>query len=455
MDPVGVHNVLNSTVRTAERYREAHGWRLPVTTAHDVSFAIKAARAPAQFDLRATLAKLQEIGREGTWVDEAGMRAVAERTGATMKHLESTRKGLNAWLSNLDKYIASLGELDEAGRLHMGGLAWTGGLTTAMVLAGDDFSLAPWILTYALLSGARILCKPSSVEPLSGFLFARAALAKGLKIPALIYLDTSTDEGVESIIEIVKRAEQSVVFGEDQTIIGVYQRAQVMPPHKAVPYWSGRSGAIVLAGADLAAAARDVITAATMDRGNKCITTKKVWAPAAERERFDQLLMAAADALVRGDPLDPQVDLGPQEEWARKLADRAAGTSQVFYDKDVILAHVGDDRSQLICGEVPYPIVGVRYYEPHEDPVELHNAAVKDTPFGRSLHTSVFTRDDAAFRLCSARLRTCKALHNRPTSVMDPLRTHQAMHAFVELMRPQELVSSFSDLVTHLMTSLS
>jgi ATP-binding cassette subfamily B protein len=58
----------------------------------------------------------------------------------------------------------------------------------------------------------------------------------------------------------------------------------------------------------------------------------------------------------------------------------------------------------LICDEVPYPAVGIRYYE-DEDPLEIANASVANSPSKRSLVLSVFTKDRARFEAAAAKLR--------------------------------------------------
>jgi len=110
---------------------------------------------------------------------------------------------------------------------------------------------------------------------------------------------------------------------------------------------------------------------------------------------------------------------------------------EVIYDRDLILARCGE-RSRLVCDEVPYPAVGLRYYDA-EDPVELANASVLNSPSKRSLVVSVFTQNPATFKAAAARLRAFKVVWNTPTSQLDLGASHQGMHLFLELMRAKEI----------------
>lgn len=432
-------NLLNSKVKLASDYRQGHGWRLPVTSPHDISFALKAARTPRADDLGTTIAALKAVGREATWVDTAALQEIARCTGSPMKYLQAQLALLNAWLASIDEFVATLGEVEDGKMLRRGTLGYRGGLTTTILLAGDDFGLAPWVLAHALLANARMIVKPSSMEPLSAFLFAKAAAEKGLSIPALIFLDTSSEQDVAAISELVARSSQSVVFGEDRTVETVYRRAAVLPPHRAIPYWSGRSGALVLPDADLRVAAEAIVSGAILDRGNKCISTKKVFAPRALAERFEALLIEAAERLKRGSALDPETDVGTLDSYGRKLAEHAAAAGEIVYDRDFLIARCSEDRSPLLCEEIAYPLLGIRYYD-DEDPIALLNATVREVPSRRALNLAVFTNDAAAYRRAAQRLDAFKVLHNASTALIDLASTHQGHHLCLELMRQTEIL---------------
>lgn len=435
-----VDNIVNSGVRGAATYRETDGWSLPVTTEDDVSFALKCVRARRPEDFRTVLRQLSAIGQEATWITDADLREIAARTGSPIRYLRFTIELVNRWLSGIESYVAGLGVTPDSGWFTRHAMGYEGGLTTALILAGDDTSLAPWVLAHATLANASLIVKASSVEPLSAFRFASALIAKGLQVPALLSFDTSSPAAVDQIYRTITNSEQSIVFGEDRTIRSVYAGAQVQPPHKSIAYFSGRSGSIVFADAELASAARDIVFGATMDRGNKCVSTKKVWVPRECMAEFERLLAVEANNLRRGDPLDELVDLGRLVPYARQLAEAALGSARVIYDHDLVIAEC-QQSSNLVREELPYPIVALCPYEKHEDPVQLANASVRHAPIGKALNMAVFSQSVQTFQQAAARLRASKVLWNAPTVLFDFQTSHQGMHLFLELVRPRELVS--------------
>jgi hypothetical protein len=432
-----LQNIINGELRAATEQRDTGEWVLPVTPPHEAAFALKAIHRPLPVDLAATVAALGAIGREAAWIDDAQLREIAGKTGSPIKYMRFAVARVNRWLATLPDYLARLGTIDGNGALVRDGSVRVGGLTATIVLAGDDITVAPWMLGQALLAGANCLVKPSSVEPLSAFLFVKAAVAKGLKQLNLVHLDSSNDADREVIAKAIQTTDQSVVLGEDATVGKIYGPLPFLPTHKAIPYWSGRSGVLVFPDADLEAAAKAIVFGATEDRGNRCISTKKVFAPRAGAERLEKLLVAEADRLHRGSPLDDATDLGTLDPAARAVAESASADAERFYEKDMILARAAD-RSRLVCEEVPYPAVGIRYYDA-EDPVALANAAVKDGPSKRALVVSVFTASDATYARAAADLRAYKVLRNLPTSHLDLASAHQGMHLCLELMRVKEV----------------
>ncbi len=435
-----IENIINGQIREGARRTGFQVWSLPETTAHDVEFALKVANAQSYdkaVPLPETTALLASIGRDQDWIEESHLVEIAQKSGSPIKYLHTTVQRFNRWLAHLDEYVTSLGHVNSAGQLVRGGLNWQGGLTSSLILAGDEATLAPWALTHALLAGSPGIAKPSSIEPLSAFLFLKAVIKRGGRTPALLAFDSTQEHDRAQIGRIIRHTNQSVVFGEDHTIASIYQPLPFLPAHKAIPYWSGRSGVIVYPDADVVQSARAIIAGATEDRGNRCISTKKVFAPRSMASTLEQHLVAEADKLVRGDPLDAHTDLGVNEPGARRRAEQVAAGADVFYTRDFLMARC-DDHADLLCNEVPYPAVALRYYDDGEDPVALANLSVRNAPSGRALVISVFTESDKGFAQAASRLYARKVLRNLPTGYWDPVKTHQAIHLCLELMRPCE-----------------
>jgi acyl-CoA reductase-like NAD-dependent aldehyde dehydrogenase len=434
-----IANILNGTIRPSQQSRDTGSWTLPVSAPSEAAFALKCVRRNVTDDFRSAVAALTAIGKKASWISDADLKMIASKTGSPIKYMRFSVDRVNRWLASVGEYLTRVGRMDEFGAFYRDDVTYMGGIPSAFILAGDDITVAPWMLGHAILARASALIKPSSVEPLSAFLFVKAASEEGIRYLNLLHLDSSSDEDRASIKTILQSTGQSVVLGEDATVERIYGSLPFLPTHKAIPYWSGRSGVILYPDADLALAARSIVFGATEDRGNRCISTKKVFAPKDLAKELEALLITEADRLKRGSPLEDNTDIGTLDAAARTVAESAAADGEVIYDREMIFARC-DDRSRLICDEVPYPAVGLRYYDA-EDPVDLANASVSNSPSRRSLVMSVFTRDATTFKGAAARMRSYKVVWNTPTSQLDLGASHQGMHLFLELMRPKEVHS--------------
>ena len=432
-----IENILNGAIRPSQNRRDTGEWVLPVSPPSEAAFALKCIRKSVAGDFRAAVAALKAIGTGASWISDTELKEIASKTGSPIKYMRFSVARMNRWLASIEEYVARLGRIDEFGAFARDAATYTGGIPTAFILAGDDITVAPWMLSHAILAQASAIIKPSSVEPLSAFLFVKAAVEKGIRHLNLLHLDSSAEKDRGSIKKILESTDQSVVLGEDATVARIYGPLPFLPTHKAIPYWSGRSGVILFPDADLPLAARSIVFGATEDRGNRCISTKKVFAPRSMAPKLEALLVAEADKLKRGSPLDEDTDIGTLDVAARRAAESAAADAEMLYDRDLIIARSGE-RSRLVCDEVPYPAVGLRYYDT-EDPVELANSSVLDSPSKRSLVVSLFTQNAATFQAAAARLRAYKVVWNTPTSHLDLGAAHQGMHLFLELTRARDV----------------
>jgi len=388
--------------------------------------------------MREVIDALAAIGTEANWITEEDFTAIIERTGSTRKYLRLSINRVNQWLAHLPQ------TLEKHGRIHPQGIMrderlLRGGVTTALILAGDATALAPMALSNALLAGTRCVVKGSSVEPLAPFLFLKAVLSKGIQAPQLLFLNSTSEEERQWVLELINKTQQSVIYGEDQTVERIYQAASPGPAHKTISYWSGRSGVLVLADADIRVAARCIVQGVGEDRGNRCISTKKVYAPSFMRSELERMIVEEANLLRRGDPQEGETEVGKLDPQIRAAVLSAAVDADIFYDRDLIFAHAQDD-SPLIKEEHPYPVCGIRWYEQDEDPIALINRSTAHGPAKHTLSLSVITQGTALAESKFTQLDAYKLLRNLPSTHMDHATPHQGMHLFLELMRPMAFV---------------
>jgi hypothetical protein len=430
---MSIENVLNQRVTASNEYVDSGNWKIPVTHERDVALALKCVRAQKPQPLAKTLAALATIGRDG-WIEDSDLVEISACTGSPIKFLRFAIARVNRWLANIQGYVSRFGEIYGDSCLRKGTATWAGGLPTTVILAGDSSALPAWALSHVLLANAAAVVKASGVEPLSTFRFIEALLKQGLVVPQLIHLQSGSDEHQALIRKAISSTAQSVVYGEDQTIETIYGPMPRSAAHKEIPYWSGRSGTVVLADADLAQAARAIVEGATEDRGNRCISTKKVFVDSAVASDLEALLVREAEKVRRGDPRDEATDLGSPDPASRQRAASAAADGHLLYDRDVWIVRCVEGAA-LLREEIGCPVLGVCSGEP-ETLADMANRAVRDTPSGRALVMSVFTKTRREFDQIAPSLKAFKVLWNRPTSYLDMNEPHQGMHLFLELMRP-------------------
>ena len=80
---------------------------------------------------------------------------------------------------------------------------------------------------------------------------------------------------------------------------------------KSVLELGGSDPFVVLASADLEACVRTAVTARVQNNGQSCIAAKRFIVVDEVYDEFLERFVAAMDALVVGDPFDPQTDIGP------------------------------------------------------------------------------------------------------------------------------------------------
>ncbi|SCX05505.1 succinate-semialdehyde dehydrogenase / glutarate-semialdehyde dehydrogenase [Nitrosomonas eutropha] len=169
---------------------------------------------------------------------------------------------------------------------------------------------------------------------------------------------------------------------------------------KIVLELGGSDPLVVLADADITAAAKAAVTGRFQNNGQSCIAAKRIIVLREVQEAFTAALLAEVEKLVVGDPLDEKTDIGPlvNEQAAEKMeqfvADalakgavvRTGGKRQGAYFPPTVLTNVTPDMN-VLTEEVFGPVVPVIVAQSVDEAVALANS----TRFG--LGASVWSRD--------------------------------------------------------------
>ena len=160
---------------------------------------------------------------------------------------------------------------------------------------------------------------------------------------------------------------------------------------------------IVLADADVEAAAKRIAGAAFEASGQQCISAQRVIVEAPVYDQFLQAFVSAAKALKVGDPADDSVDVGPMVSlgsaqrvmgmMADAIARGARYALQPTQDRCIVSPGIAIDvptEAQMWCDEAFGPIALVQKVSD----VDAALAAANDSPFG--LQGALFTRSLAS-----------------------------------------------------------
>lgn len=206
--------------------------------------------------------------------------------------------------------------------------------------------------------------------------------------------------------------------------------ANGVPLRPYIPEASGNDALIVLEGADLPSAARAAALGGFANAGQLCMSAKRMIVHRAVWEAFAPLLQEAVEALVVGDPGDPETDIGPllpgpaQANARAALADALEAGGRPVVGRPmtdgritptvVLLPRERAGELDLWRNETFAPIRGLVLCESAADALALANG----TSYG--LGAAVFGGTDQERDLLAHGLRAARVLIDEGPMYQDP-----------------------------------
>jgi betaine-aldehyde dehydrogenase len=271
-------------------------------------------------------------------------------------------------------------------------------------------------LAPALVSGCTMVLKPAPETPLDAYLLAEILDEAG--VPAGVVNIVAA--GRETGEHLVRHKGVDKIAFTGSTAAGRTIASICGEQLKRVSLeLGGKSAAIILDDADLAATMQGLKFASFMNSGQACVAQTRILA---SRARYDEVVEALAETvktIAVGDPNDPATEVGPmvaqrqqervekyialgQEEGARVIVGgngMPAGLDKGWYIQPTVFADV-DNGMRIAQEEIFGPVVAVIPYDDVDDAVRIAN----DSDFG--LAGSVWTGDGGAGLDVARRVRT-------------------------------------------------
>jgi acyl-CoA reductase-like NAD-dependent aldehyde dehydrogenase len=298
--------------------------------------------------------------------------------------------------------------------------------------------IAPWNYPYltavntvvpALMAGNAVVLKHSAQTPLCAERFAECFQTAGLP-DGLFQALHMTHGGVERAITDPRV--DFVAFTGSVAAGHAVQRAVAERFIGTGLELGGKDPAYVRPDANLDHAVANLVDGAFFNSGQSCCAVERIYVHEAVYDDFLEGFTAQVKRYRLGNPLDPEVDLGPMVHTAAADFVRgqigaavAAGAKTLIapalfpadrpgtpYLAPQVLIDV--DHSLRVMGEESFgPVVGIMKVASDEAALELMN----DSPFG--LTASLWTRDEAAARAIGQSIDTGTVFMNR-CDYLDP-----------------------------------
>ena len=271
-------------------------------------------------------------------------------------------------------------------------------------------------LAPALLSGCTIVIKPSPETPLDAMVMAEMLEEAGIPKGVVSVIPAGREVGEH----LVRHKGVDKIAFTGSTAAGRTIASICGEQLKRVSLeLGGKSAAIVLDDADLAATMEGLKFASLMNNGQACVAQTRILASRANYDAVVDALGEMVKGMSVGDPNDPATEIGPlvaerqqervdkyialgQEEGARVVVGgngRPAGIDKGWYVQPTVFADVSNDM-RIAQEEIFGPVLAVIPFDDVDDAVRIAN----DSEFG--LAGSVWTGDADLGMDVARRVRT-------------------------------------------------
>ena len=270
--------------------------------------------------------------------------------------------------------------------------------------------IACWKAAPALAGGNAMVFKPSEMTPLTALALAEILTEAGL--PDGVFNVVQGDGVIGNALVADPRVAKVSVTGSVATGDRVTKAAGIKPVTLEL---GGKSPLIIFDDADIDSAVTAAMLANFYSSGQVCSNGTRVFVARSIRQRFVEQLVARTRALVIGDPLRPETEIGPliserQRERVQSYIERGITEGATlacggrvpsdrpgYFIEPAVFVDV-EDSMTIAREEVFGPLMSVPDFDSEDEVLGRANA----TPFG--LAAGIFTRDLARAHRMAARV---------------------------------------------------
>ncbi len=252
--------------------------------------------------------------------------------------------------------------------------------------------MAAWKILPAIAAGNTIVLKPSELTPGTTLLFAEAATAAGIPAGVInVVVGAGRDVG-EALVRHPKVVMSSFT-GSTQVGRRIMEMAAETGKRVHLEL-GGKAPLVVFKDADVEAAAHGAVAGSTINGGQDCTAATRAYVHSSLFETFTARVAELMDAMVVGDPLDPDTDMGSLISFGHRdkiasMVQRAKDSGATalsggfapdlpgaFYRPTLIVDAAQD--SEIVQDEIFGPVLVALPFETDDEGIELAN----DTPYG-------------------------------------------------------------------------
>ncbi|GAA4157714.1 aldehyde dehydrogenase family protein [Phytohabitans flavus] len=316
-------------------------------------------------------------------------RVEVARAAETLRFAAAEARTLAGDLVPMAAHPGGVGKLGLALRLPIGVVA-------AITPFNFPLNTVAHKVAPAVAAGCPVVLKPAPQTPLTALRLVALMVEAGLPEDWVTVL---TDTGSEAGAALVTHPVPAMVAFTGSPAVG-WSIAAAAPRKKVALELGSNAPVIVEPDAPLAACAARITKAAYSTAGQACISVQRVLVHRRVHADLRDLLAAAADRLVVGDPMDERTDVGPLINpaatervlsWVDEARSGGAGIAAGGRLVDGCIRPTVVDQpapgTKLRTREVFGPVLALVPYDTFDEAVAIAN----ETPYG--LQAGIFTRD--------------------------------------------------------------